>query len=260
MARPTCEGCRSIDAAGIARDGCTHAKTLRAHGPAPESRSAASASAPKKMPWFWCSVHAARKPATGNQSNSGCRLPGRRATLAAVAPGFAVRSTPTDGIAGAASRCSTVLENYSHVGAVTAWLMQASRRRRCTAVLIGRERSGCGSGAVPTCYSSFRKGRTECTSERMCGFERATLLYPNKVISQLSGGGVMAAHPGYAGCCDRAARSSCSRWRSWHSDRQRPGRSRWENQSWQCRNHSGQSCPSRRAVTGGDGRKNRPRS
>ena len=30
--------------------------------------------------------------------------------------------------------------------------------------LAGREKSGCGSAAVPTCCSPFRKGRVECTS------------------------------------------------------------------------------------------------
>jgi hypothetical protein len=55
----------------------------------------------------------------------------------------------------------------------------AVSRRPCTAVSIGRKRSGCAS-AVPTCYSRFRKGRAECTGERTCGFGRATLLHHKK--------------------------------------------------------------------------------
>ena len=92
----------------------------------------------------------ARAAASGERARRGaCQLPGRRATLAAAAPGFAVLSIPTVGTAAAGSPCSTARANCSPVGAVTAWLMPASRRRPCTAVSIGRKRSGCASAAVP---------------------------------------------------------------------------------------------------------------
>jgi hypothetical protein len=110
-------------------------------------------------------IHAARRIATGSPSNSACQLPGRRATLVAIGPGFGARPTSKVGTAAAGSHCSTALAIYSHVGTVTASLMPAGRRRPRTAVLIGRERSGCASAAVPTCYSRFRKGRAECTGE-----------------------------------------------------------------------------------------------
>ena len=103
-------------------------------------------------------------------SNSACQLPGRRATSAAVAPGFAVRSTPTVGIAGAGSRCSTALAHYSRVGAVTAWPMRTSRRRPPTAVLPGRKRSGFGSAEARTCVSRSRKCLSGCTGGRTCVF------------------------------------------------------------------------------------------
>jgi hypothetical protein len=130
--------------------------------------------------WFWCSSHETRKAAIGNPSNSVCQLPGRRATLAALAPGFAARSIPTVGTVGAASRCSTALANYLHVGAVTAWPMLASGRR---AVLIGRKRSGY---EARTYVSGSRKNQGGCTGGRIFVFALAASHRPESVLATAS--------------------------------------------------------------------------
>ena len=95
---------------------------------------------------------------------------GRRATLAAVAPGFAAQSIPMVGTAGAASGCSTALANYSPAAGAMAWPMQASGRRPCTAALIGRKRSGCGSAEARTYVSRSRKNQSGCTGGRIIVF------------------------------------------------------------------------------------------
>jgi hypothetical protein len=150
--------------------------------------SAASACAPKRMPWFWCLVRAARRIASGNPSNSACQLPRRGATLVAIGSGFAARSIPTTATAGAAWRCFTALGSYLPAGAVTAWPMPASRRRPCTAALIERKRSGCGSAEVRTYVSRSRKSQNGCTGGRTCVFGLAASHRPQG----------RSAPPGYA--------------------------------------------------------------
>ena len=75
--------------------------------------------------------------------------------------------------------------------------------------------------------------------------------------AQLSGAGVVAAHPGTPVAAIAPQGHNVSRHQR-RRDRQRAGRSGCENRSRQCRDHSGQSRASRRAVAGHHRRKSRP--
>ncbi len=100
----------------------------------------------------------------------------RRRPVDRRAPGFAVRSIQTNNTVAAASPSSTGRAICSPAGTVTDYATPASRRARKVEPSAARERSECGSVAVPTCYSPFRKGRAECTSARTCAFAPVTLL------------------------------------------------------------------------------------
>jgi hypothetical protein len=153
---PTCESCASIDARRWHREGRLHPgqcfpySWTRAGEPAGSIKVRTEAEAVVLM-------FRSRTSEDIEWRSVACRLPGRRAVLAADALGFAVPSTPAVAIAGAALRCSTQRASYS--------------RPMLFVISVRRAKLGPARDRLPLRWSSSCRHARSAVSR---GFPRAT--------------------------------------------------------------------------------------